>query len=50
MRLSPTRYTTAVTEIHHTKKLDAPSGTAKILAGALKTTQVRVGAGRMDSD
>lgn len=34
------RYTTAVTEVHHTKKLDAPSGTAKILANALQTDQV----------
>ena len=36
------RYTTAVTEIHHTKKIDAPSGTAKILANALQTEQVRL--------
>jgi dihydrodipicolinate reductase len=34
------RYTAAVTEIHHTKKLDAPSGTAVILANALRTEQV----------
>ena len=34
------RYTTAITEIHHVKKIDAPSGTAKILANALQTEQV----------
>ena len=32
-------FTTAVTEIHHVNKLDAPSGTAKILANALQTAQ-----------
>lgn len=34
------KFTTAVTEVHHTKKLDAPSGTAKILATALQAEQV----------
>lgn len=33
-------FTTAVTDIHHTEKVDSPSGTAKLFAGALQTSQV----------
>jgi len=34
------KFTTAVTEIHHTNKVNKPSGTARIMGSALNTSQV----------